>query len=81
MPRKPRRTYPDLRTYFEESGETQVAFAGRLKRSQPWVSRIVNGQAEPSIEEALLISKLTGVPLESLIARSRTACGDENACV
>jgi transcriptional regulator with XRE-family HTH domain len=66
MPKKTRRTYPDLRTYFEESGDTQAAFAVRLNRSQPWVSRIVNGVQEPTIREALLISKMAGVPIESL---------------
>lgn len=66
MPRKPRRTYPDLRTYFRESGETQAEFAKRLNRNQPWVSRIVNGVTEPTIAEAVEISRLTGVPFESL---------------
>lgn len=69
MGTRQRRIYPDLRTYFEESGDTQVAFAARMKRSQAWVSRVTNGQTEPSIREALAISRLTGVPLESLSAR------------
>lgn len=68
MARLKRRTYPDLKTYFKESGETQVEFAARVKRSQAWVSRVANGDLEPSIKEALLISELAGVPLESLCA-------------
>ena len=60
------RSYPDLETYFRESGDTQAAFAARLRRTQSWISRVKNGQIEPTIAEALEISRLTGVPLESL---------------
>lgn len=66
MARRARRTYPDLETYFRESGDTQQALARRLHRSQSWVSKVVNGRLEPSILEALRISRETGVPLESL---------------
>jgi transcriptional regulator with XRE-family HTH domain len=61
-----KRTYPDLLTYFKESGDTQQAFARRLNRTQSWISKVVHGQLEPSIAEALLISKLAKIPLESL---------------
>jgi transcriptional regulator with XRE-family HTH domain len=74
MPRKTRRTYPDLRTYFAESGDTQTAFGERLKRPQSWVSRVVNGVQEPSLDEALTISRLAGVPIESLIVRRIAEC-------
>lgn len=69
MRKSKRRTYPDLKTYFAESGDSQVAFAARINRSQPWLSRVVNRHLEPSLEEALEISRLAGVPIESLIAR------------
>lgn len=69
MAKTKRRTYPNLETYFEESGDTQMALAARLNRSQAWVSRVKNGRQEPSIAEALAISRLTGVPLESLIVK------------
>lgn len=64
--RRERRTYPDLKTYFDESGVTQEQFARLINRSQSWVSKVRNGQLEPSIKEALRISKLAGVPIESL---------------
>lgn len=64
--RRTARTYPDLRTYFNESGDTQQAFAARLNRSQSWVSKVVSGELEPSIREAIRISRLARVPLESL---------------
>jgi transcriptional regulator with XRE-family HTH domain len=71
MARHQRRTYPDLRTYFDESGDTQTRFAERIHRSQPWLSRVVNGHLEPSIHEALVIARLAGVPLESLAVDRR----------
>lgn len=66
MRRRATRTYPDLDTYFAESGDTQEAFAAKMNRSQSWVSKVKTRQQEPSIAEALKISRLTGVPLESL---------------
>lgn len=66
MPRKPRRTYPDLETFFNESGHDQHWLAAQLNRSQAWVSRVKTGLTEPSINDALRISRLTGVPIEAL---------------
>lgn len=69
--RRPKRTYPDLATYFRDSGDTQRAFAERIGRSESWVSRVVSGETEPSINDALWISQQTGVPLESLSTKPR----------
>jgi len=67
--RKHLRTYPDLPTYFKESGDTQVAFAERINRSQPWLSKVISKDIEPGIADALVIAQEAGVPLESLIVR------------
>lgn len=72
MTRHATRNYPDLDTYFAESGDTQEAFAVRMGRSQSWVSKVKNRTQEPSIAEALKISRLTGVPLESLTRVTKT---------
>lgn len=77
MANKPQRIFPNLKTYFEESDDTQMAFAARLNRSQSWVSRVVNGETEPSIEEALLISRMANVPLESLSVRPAAVSATE----
>lgn len=69
MPRRIRRTYRDLASYFKESGDTQMAFAARIQRSQSWMSRVCNGTIEPNLPDALRISREAGVPLESLIKR------------
>jgi len=66
MRRLPKRTYPDLTTYFDESGDTRDAFARRLNRSQSWLSKVENGNLEPGIRMALRICRLAGIPLESL---------------
>lgn len=72
MARRSKRTYPDLRTYFEKSGDNQAAFGARLNRSQSWVSRVVNGELEPSLADALAASEAAGVPLESLISATES---------
>lgn len=71
MARRSRRTYPDLKTYFEKTGDSQAAFGLRVNRSQSWVSRVTTGEIEPSLADAMLVSEAAGVPLESLIASSR----------
>lgn len=71
MTRRTRRTYPDLVTYFRDSGETQAAFAKRIKRSQSYVSKVVNRHVEPNLSDALLIVRTANVPLESLMVRDR----------
>lgn len=69
MPRRPRRTYPDLTAYFKGSGITQATFAQRIGKSQSYVSRLRTGELEPNLADALRISEEAGVPLESLIRR------------
>lgn len=65
------RTFPNLRTYFDDTPDTQEKMAARLGISQSYMSRIVNNLQEPSIELALLICKKAHVPLESLIRKGR----------
>lgn len=81
MTRRPKRTYPDLKTYFDESGDTQEAYAKRLNRSQSWLSKVVNGTLEPGIRMALRISRETGVPLESLAVHDLDRNNSVNSCV
>ena len=78
MPRRYQRTYPNLVAYFEQSGETQTEFAARIRKSQSYVSRVRSGETEPSLTDALLISRAAGVPLESLIRRHSETCENVN---
>ena len=75
MARRFKRTYPNLIAYFEQSGETQAAFAARINRSQSWVSRVRSGETEPNLTDALMLCREAGVPLESLIRRQQTLSG------
>lgn len=68
MGRRRQRAYPNLRAYFDEPGHTQDRIAKRLNRSQSWVSRVTNGEIEPNLADALLLSRIANVPLESLIS-------------
>jgi transcriptional regulator with XRE-family HTH domain len=75
MTRRFKRTYPNLVAYFEQSGETQAAFAARVHKSQSWVSRVRSGEVEPNLTDALMICREAGVPLESLIRRQQALSG------
>lgn len=64
-----RRIYPNLRAYLDGTGQTQADLASRLKRTQAYVSKLINGVQQPSLDDALYISRLCRVPVESLISR------------
>jgi transcriptional regulator with XRE-family HTH domain len=66
-----RRTYPNITSYLLATGETQVELAAKLQRSQAYVSKLVNGLQQPSLNEALRIANICGVPVESLVTRER----------
>jgi transcriptional regulator with XRE-family HTH domain len=66
-----RRTYPDITSYMEGTGTTQAQVAAILGRSQPFISKIRRGLTQPSLSEALRISRVLGVPVESLVSHTR----------
>lgn len=76
----PIRTFPDLKTYLNETGETQERLAERLGITQSYMSKIVRNLQQPELKLALLIAKKTHVPLESLI-RKQTADEPGISCV
>lgn len=61
-----KRRHPNLRAYFEASGETQERFAARVGCRQAMVSRVLDGKALPSFTLALRIAKAASIPVESL---------------
>lgn len=63
------RTYPNLMAYLEATGETQVELAQKLDRSQAFVSKLLNGLTQPSLNEALRIARICRIPVESLVTR------------
>ena len=56
--------YPTLAAYFEARVETQEALALRAGVTQSHISRIASGDS-CSLALATLLSRLTGVPMES----------------
>jgi transcriptional regulator with XRE-family HTH domain len=63
MPRR----YRNLADYFARTGKTQQSLAARLGVSRPYVSLLASGERQPSLDLALRISELTGVPLDALV--------------
>lgn len=64
-----RRTYQNLTGYLEATGQTQAELAAKLRRSQAYISKLVNGIQQPSLDEALRIARICRVPVESLVTR------------
>lgn len=62
-----RRTYPNLATYLEETGTTQAELAERLGLSQGYLSRLIRGLQQPTLDLALVIARMTRIPIESLV--------------
>jgi transcriptional regulator with XRE-family HTH domain len=60
-----RPTYPDLKTYIEQSGDTQAHIARRCGASQAHVSRIANGDLVPRPLLAARLAAYARVPLDS----------------
>jgi DNA-binding XRE family transcriptional regulator len=63
-----RRIFKDLASYFDETNDTQAAFAERLKVTQGCISLIRNGKRTPSMKLAQRIAAEACIPLESLIS-------------
>lgn len=59
-----------LSDYFDAGPETQSAFAARLGISKSYLSKIVAGQAAPSLAVAVRIAAAAGIPVESLLPSS-----------
>lgn len=64
-----------LAQYLHREKLTQSAFAERLGVRQSFVSRLIRGEAKPSLGTAFRIEKLTGgeVPAASWSIRSEAA--------
>ena len=63
------RKYRTLADYFEQTGATQESLATKLGVDRSYVSYLVAGKRQPALDLAVRISRLTGVPVESLISQ------------
>lgn len=67
MPKKFRRAYPTVQAWMEATGTNQAQLAKQLGISTPHLSNILSKSRRCSLYVALKISKLTNVPIESLV--------------
>ncbi|KHQ50357.1 MULTISPECIES: helix-turn-helix domain-containing protein [Mameliella] len=70
-----------LKTVIDESGESQKVWAERLGVSGAYMSLLVNGKKQPSLELAVRIDRVTGgkVPATSWVpddSQAATQTGD-----
>lgn len=64
--RRPRRPFPTLRAYFDQTLTKQVDIAADLGISEAHLSNIVAGRRRPSVVLAVKLSMLTNVPVEAI---------------
>ena len=77
MPKKSRRpspppppTYASLADYLKATGTTHGALALRLRVSRSYVTLLAAGDRQPSLDLAIEIERLTGVPLASMVSEA-----------
>ncbi len=63
---KPKRTYRSLQEYLDRTGTQQKTLARRARISEPFMSQILRGSRRCSLENALRLWEVTGVPVEKL---------------
>jgi transcriptional regulator with XRE-family HTH domain len=71
------RTYPNITAYLRATGMTQAELAQRLGRSQPFVSKLINGLTQPTLHEALRIATICRIPVETLVTRESVITGEK----
>jgi transcriptional regulator with XRE-family HTH domain len=65
-----KRRYESLAAYLKATGRTQEDLAAAVGVRQGLISKYVRGAQTPRLATAIRISKITGVPLESLTRRA-----------
>jgi antitoxin component HigA of HigAB toxin-antitoxin module len=67
MPKKFRRAYPTVQAWMEATGTNQAQLAKLIGISEPHLSNVLSKSRRCSLYVALKITKLTNVPIESLV--------------
>jgi transcriptional regulator with XRE-family HTH domain len=57
--------YPDLATYCEATGDTQVNIAAQVGVSQSAISKVINGEVVPRTRLAVRLATYARIPLDS----------------
>lgn len=66
MPRRRRGPFPNLRSFFDQTGTRQGDIAANVGISESHMSNIVSGKRIPSLTLAKKLSAETNVPIEAL---------------
>lgn len=66
-------TRTPLALWFERSGHKQKDIAATLEIHESYMSLLVSGQRQPSLELAIRIATLTGIPASDLLMREEPA--------
>ncbi len=61
--------YRSLREYIDGAKTTQTAFAAAVGISGPHLSQILSGTKRPSLDVALRIEDITGIPVRDIVGR------------
>lgn len=64
--RRARGPFPSLRAFFERTGVRQSDIASDAGISEAHLSNIISGKRAPSYELAIILSRLTNVPIEQV---------------
>lgn len=67
MAKRFRRAYPTVQAWMEATGTNQSELAKQLGISEPHLSNILSKSRRCSLYVALKITKVTNVPIESIV--------------
>ena len=71
--RRIRRPYPTIAAWMNATGTNQQDLAKLLGISQSHLCNIIRGNRRASLDLALLIARVTNVPVETIAATARVA--------
>lgn len=61
------KAYSSLQDWMERTGTTQAELARRAAMPQSQLSQLLKGSRRCSLMKALVLSRITGVPVEKLV--------------
>ena len=64
---KHRRAYPTVHAWMEATGHSQYELAQQLGICDSHLSNILSKTRKPSLDVALKLSRMTNVPIESIV--------------
>lgn len=72
-PKRFKRAYPTIQAWLDDTGTRQQDLAKVLGISQSHMCNIVRGNRRASLNLALMIAKITNVPIETIAETAKVA--------